>query len=492
MTIFKGFKQVTLDYFNGVAEEDKLGYIWFVRSDISGDTYTGDIYLGTRHYAHTGAEVEEAVEYIENILKEAGIIDESGQTVDIMSLIEASQLTPGVAVSIEDKIISVNVAEPTENKVDDVDTNKNFLKVNNDNELEVKGVDADATVTAEEITIEGGPLAELAKQAYTDGKLPAGTSIQDFLKAMLCVEIWDNPSVAYTFTASAAKPTATLSQSGSKPVGTAVNASATKGNSSASQKAVASGFGTSGYFNGDTAVLQDSYTQSKTPSASGEYTLNASFSGFKEKDGDVFVNAIANDGTQKTVYVANGTNRYTVNETGLTYEPAAFDEVVLNDRSNLGGKSTTDTVISEANFEASGAYAPSKPTSSTNSASITGYYPIFYGSIANTKSTDEDITESVLTNFGYDKSDVPSGTGAVSTPSGTGTFIIAVPEGNANYSKTGITLLDSKGMSFGASHAFATTVEMLNGIEVKNYKVFYITNANPTTAAATWTLTFNN
>jgi len=78
-TALKGFKQVTLAAYQ--AAEDKVGYLWFVRSDISGDTYEGDIYFGTRHYGHFGGEVEELATRINGILSDAGIVDESGNTV---------------------------------------------------------------------------------------------------------------------------------------------------------------------------------------------------------------------------------------------------------------------------------------------------------------------------------------------------------------------------------------------------------------------------
>ena len=81
---FKGFRQVTVDYFNSLQDEEKIGYLWFVRSNIvTGDTetYDGDIFLGTRCYGHFGADVE-ALEYRLNaILYNAGIVDESGNTV---------------------------------------------------------------------------------------------------------------------------------------------------------------------------------------------------------------------------------------------------------------------------------------------------------------------------------------------------------------------------------------------------------------------------
>ena len=79
MATVKGFKQVTLAAYQ--AAEDKVGYLWFVRSDVSGDTYEGDIYFGTRHYGHFGGEVEELATRINGILSDAGIVDESGNTV---------------------------------------------------------------------------------------------------------------------------------------------------------------------------------------------------------------------------------------------------------------------------------------------------------------------------------------------------------------------------------------------------------------------------
>lgn len=79
MQTFKGFKQVTASAYQ--AAEDKAGYLWFVRSNISGDTYEGDIYFGTKHYGHFGGEVEALETRLNAILTEAGILDESGSTV---------------------------------------------------------------------------------------------------------------------------------------------------------------------------------------------------------------------------------------------------------------------------------------------------------------------------------------------------------------------------------------------------------------------------
>ena len=488
-TTFNGFKQVTLDYYNSVSPEERKGYLWLVRSNISGDSYTSDIYFGNKQYAHFGTEVEDLSEAINNILIDAGIIDESGQTVNVVDLINDATLVDGTAITIVNKEISVSIADETENAVDEKDTEKNFLKVNSDNKLEVNGVDADAAVTSEDIPIAGGPLADLVLAAYPEGFLPSGTSVQDFFKALLCVEIWGNPVVNYTFTATAAKPTiAKTGYSAYLPVGSEMAVSATEGVATATEKAVASGFGESGYKYRGEIHKSDSFTVNGEATSEGDYVLSAAFSGFKENGESGFVDASSNNGEPKTVYVANGSNIYTVNESGLTFRPSAFMDIDLFDVSNLGNVSTNPTTISNDGFMASSAYAESKTPSSNNSLSVTGYYPIYYGTLAKTSAVESDITEESILSFGNGNRTVPSG---VTTSAGTGTFVIAVPQGNSAYSKTEVVLKDSKDMEFGACTTFTTNIEMLNGFERKNYKVFFITNANATTSVANWSLTFN-
>ena len=84
---FKGFKQVSKAYFDSLRDEDKIGYLWFVRSNIetSGETatYTGEIFLGTRCYGHHGSEVEDLEYRLNAILYNAGIVDESGNTINL-------------------------------------------------------------------------------------------------------------------------------------------------------------------------------------------------------------------------------------------------------------------------------------------------------------------------------------------------------------------------------------------------------------------------
>lgn len=96
---FKGFRQVSKAYFDSLQDSEKIGYLWFVRSNIvTGETeaYNGDIFLGTRHYGHFGADVEALEDRLNRILYNAGVVDESGNTVVLsdvfLSKTEADEL----------------------------------------------------------------------------------------------------------------------------------------------------------------------------------------------------------------------------------------------------------------------------------------------------------------------------------------------------------------------------------------------------------------
>lgn len=76
---------------------------------------------------------------------------------------------------------------------------------------------ADSLYTTEPITIAGGPLADFFEDAY-GGTIPAGTSLQDFISALACVELWPNPAATAsygTLTSTLSAPSSTQSWSGS-------------------------------------------------------------------------------------------------------------------------------------------------------------------------------------------------------------------------------------------------------------------------------------
>ena len=76
---------------------------------------------------------------------------------------------------------------------------------------------ADSLYTTEPITIAGGPLADFFEDAY-GGTIPAGTSLQDFISALACVELWPNPAATASYgklTSTLSAPSSTQSWSGS-------------------------------------------------------------------------------------------------------------------------------------------------------------------------------------------------------------------------------------------------------------------------------------
>jgi hypothetical protein len=76
---------------------------------------------------------------------------------------------------------------------------------------------ADSLYTTEPITIAGGPLADFFDDVYS-GTIPAGTSLQDFISALACVEKWPNPAATAsygTLTSTLSAPSSTQSWSGS-------------------------------------------------------------------------------------------------------------------------------------------------------------------------------------------------------------------------------------------------------------------------------------
>lgn len=94
--------------------------------------------------------------------------------------------------------------------------NEKFGSVYKGNKM-VGTTKADSLYTTEPITIAGGPLANFFEDAY-GGTIPAGTSLQDFISALACVELWPNPAATAsygTLTSTLSAPSSTQSWSGS-------------------------------------------------------------------------------------------------------------------------------------------------------------------------------------------------------------------------------------------------------------------------------------
>ena len=433
---FKGIKQAYQSTYDSASVEDKKAFLWLVRENAQ-DTY-GKIYFGNRCYG----VYDQSMEYIDNIfeiLSDAGIVDETGNTVDIASMIEDAQLVEGSAITIYNGVISVNVADETANSVDEVDTNKNFLKLNSNNELEVSGVDTDATVTSSDITIAGGPLAELALEAYSNGKIPSGTSIQDFLVSMLCVEKWaESVSQHSHFSVSVAAPTITLTSSNStQEVGSTVTmSSVSPKTSSASQYISASTFDY-GYKIGETKYTSNKYTQTLTPTVSNnDVSLTVAYVGFNNATGQTVTNENL---PQTALTITEGTNKVTVSQSGKTYTASSNvsnDDIYI--ATNLGNyyqnDKTTDNVLS---IETPTAWTNGTTAVAMNSANktITGARKYFYGYLSTPTATITSETIRGLQYSGWTSSNSLS----LVTANGTRQVLFAFP---ASANKTLVKVTD--------------------------------------------------
>lgn len=387
--------------------------------------------------------------------------------------IQEGQVSGGTAVSIENKTVNVKVAEG----------NDNFLKVNKNNSLEVKEVTTNKTLTTEKIPVAGGPLAYLAENVYPNG-IPAGSDLQEILMKLFCKEEWgkaNNP--VYTFTATVGKPSITNDTNASVPVGTKVTFTAKAAtNTTGSQNVKVTGM-TYGYSGDTVESTADTYTQTKSPSISGQEVIVCTTSVFKEVDTNVDGSA----GAPKDFYVGLGENKYIVNETGRTVTAAEFDSVTIYAKSNLGNVSGAGVTVSNDGFKATIAYQNgSIIPKSNNSKTIRGFYPVYYGALTNVGTVADDLTEELIKSKTVGEN-VPS---AITLNAGTGTFFMAIPTGKSEYNKSNMITTDAGGYSFGKSVIKSTKINMVNNFGEVDYKVFFITNATVLPNNTSYTIKF--
>lgn len=382
--------------------------------------------------------------------------------------IQEGQVSGGTAVSIENKTVNVKVAEG----------NDNFLKVNKNNSLEVKEVTTNKTLTTEKIPVAGGPLAYLAEKVYPNG-IPAGSDLQEILMKLFCKEEWgkaNNP--VYTFTANVGKPNITgitnITNNSSYIVGEKVTIGATINTDiTRTQKVEVSGMDY-GYSGDTTASTATTYTQSKTPTLSGQETISCSFNGFTQVDENIDGSA----GASKEFYVGLGNNTYTVSETGRTVTAAEFDTATIYAKSNLGNVSETGVTVSNDGFKASVAYKNGSITpTSTKSITVKGYYPVYYGVIKDANVTNDFWTaDSIVSAKTAFSETTPS---KITITKGMATFFVAVPSNNTAYSKSDMTIIVSSNQkSFGKSEKTDVISIRINDFVNVDYKVFYITSGS--------------
>ena len=248
----------------------------------------------------------------------SGSIDEESIIQIKDEIINTVKLTNGAGISIIDNQVNVLI-ENSDNE------NRNYLLINENNELSVETIGLDDAVTTEEILVNGGSWADEVNAVYGD-KIPVGTSWQDFLKNMLCVEKFvDVITTSTAFTVSCGDLTPGIDKSGTVEVGTKVTLGKINANDTTAKQSLTAKTFTYGYKLGENGSHNSSttYTETLTPiKVESNDALKVVFS--------KFVNNI-NDGTELEVintngsidsiemYAMDGSNSVSVYQTGDTY-----------------------------------------------------------------------------------------------------------------------------------------------------------------------------
>ena len=290
------------------------------------------------------------------------------------------------------------------------DAEQNFLHVNADNELEVSAITLDAAVTSKDIVIEGGQWESMVKTVYTGGTVPAGTTWESFLEAMLCVEKFPGTiSTTSAFTVSCGNINPGIDKSGTIEVGTVVTLSKTVANDTTATQSITvgtfSGAGkTYGYKIGENGahVNAKTYTETLTPSLkSSSKALKVTFTGFtnavnngtviETKTGEGEIAAV-------TMYAMSGTNKVKVYQTGDTYtSSSAVTAGTIYAATNLKNYYKSDKVT--PNTHTPSCPAVDKTASDTTEYIVTGAFKYFVG----------DVTDYAVDYWDTDRSSVVRG-----------------------------------------------------------------------------------
>ena len=320
---------------------------------------------------------------------DAGTIDD--ETINIIkediynSLSENVKLyTDGIAVDINDENNSINV------KISE--SEDNFLGINENNELEVKEITLDAAKTSKDIVVEGGQWADAVKTVY-GGSVPAGTTWESFLEAMLCVEKFaDSITTSTAFTVSCGNINPGIDKSGTVEVGTKVTLGKTTANSTTASQSLTAKTFTYGYKLGEDGSHNGSttYIETLTPSkVESNDALKITFSNFKDavNDGNSIDEKTGNGSIDSVeMYAMEGTNKVIVYQTGDTYtSSSAVTAGTIYVATNLKNYYKSDK--STPNTYTPTFVVTSKTASDSTEYTVTGAHKYYIGDV--TEYSDE-------------------------------------------------------------------------------------------------------
>ena len=358
--------------------------------------------------------------------------------------------------------------------------------------------EAGDTTTKNNIIIAGGPLANNVTEGGdtwpTDWKddagnkiIPKDKSLEEILKALFLQEKYGelsdpvyawNPALSNT-PAVDIKQNTTSVVNKLVPVGTEVTVSFAIHEGETNQATATVSGATYGYsLDGTTIKDGTSYTVNATGQhVDGTLVIeSATFQGVDVKSQQAGAN----------YKVKEGDNTLSVKQSGRTATSGSFADATVYNVSNTRTINTQDfKTINQAGFEAAtSVYAGgSKALSNSISVKVTGYYPIYYGWLTDTRDT---ITSDYITNHFVDlkaqltKTDDANAPATTTTGAGNSSFILALPV------DLGYTSIVVKNATNEAPAGTPYYVDVDSVVETKQYRVFYIANSTPTTGDATF------
>lgn len=283
---------------------------------------------------------------------------------------------------------------------------------------------ADSLYTTEAITVAGGPLADFFADAY-GGTIPAGTSLQDFISALACVELWPDPAATASYgslTSTLSAPTSTQSWSGSNKLveyGATISVGEVSGtNASANApKLTFKNFTygkstTPGKYNVDKTKPTWTVDATVTTASDGvEYTLSREYSNNVRRAADhsadsvTGVNGAGLSFAAEDVAAGLGANtvKFTMSVNKQIHSATVAAPSVYYALSNLGN--TDKDGVSQQKVDKTATYTytpePAKPASvSSSTYTVTGVWPVY----SNIKSGA--FTADATTRYALQKSNV--------------------------------------------------------------------------------------
>lgn len=433
--------------FNGsaVTVENKEAKIQFVQDEynLAKQESPESGYASTYYLTKNGVQVGEKINITKDqFLKSVELITEQepGVTVDVPYLkftfitVSGESITrvsvkglvdvytAGNGIEISGNVISVKVAE-----------GKNYLKLNDDGELEVNSIDTDVTILQNDIQV-----TENVGQLVNGQTLNSGMSVYDILVKMLSKEKWaTSVSIGNTFNCTVGAPTLSKSSGNEVEVGTKVSFTGTSNESYTKTQNVTAKTFTYGYKEGSAGTWTNatSYTENLINGIemTGDTVLATVITGFSGLTGERVTATTINI---TDAVVVEGENKVVLNESGKTavantvVTPKEFYVATNLKNYKRSENDPTPWIVSISDTWNGDA---TKPTSNTTNASVTGKYYYYFGSLSGLGIQLSDLTvESIKSGANIQKGWITKdGTTTIvaetSSYESTGSIVIAMP-----------------------------------------------------------------